>query len=119
MPIKIIADYRELLIDIFFAIVIAVGLDRFFREFLIIHLTELKSFDLESIFQVFYTSIRFDMFFFFGAYFWVISHWVFYHELITKYPYYRWPKFFVDITLFSIMFIMVNISFEVDKNAFT
>jgi hypothetical protein len=119
MPIKIIADYRELLIDIFFAIVIAVGLDRFLREFLIIYLNKLSSFDLESISKVFSVPIRFDIFFFIAAYFWVISHWVFYHELVSKYPYYRWRKFFVDITLFSIMFIVVNISFGVDKSAIT
>ena len=103
MPIKIIADYRELLIDIFFAIIIAVGLDGFVRDFLVDSLNELSK-----------TSITLDILFFFAAYFWVISHWVSYHELITKYPYYRWSKFFVDIALFSVMFIIVNISYSAE-----
>jgi hypothetical protein len=107
MPIKIIADYRELLIDIFFAIIIAVGFDRFIRDFLLEHMEEISS-----------LPIMLDIFFFVGAYFWVISHWVSYHELITKYPYYRWRKFFVDIFLFSIMFIIINISFEGDRREF-
>lgn len=100
MPLKIIADYREILIDILFAIIIVVGFDRFFREFLPENMEELSS-----------MPIMMDIFFFFAVYFWVISHWVSYHELITKYPYYRWRKFFVDIILFSIMFIIINVSF--------
>jgi hypothetical protein len=104
MPIKIIADYRELLIDIFFAIIIAVGFDRFIRDFLLEHIQEISP-PLAIL----------DISFFFAAYFWVITHWVSYHELITKYPYYRWRKFFVDISLFSTMFIIINISFLVDR----
>lgn len=104
MPIKIIADYREILIDIFFAIIIVVGFDRFMREFLLHHITEISS-----------PPITLDTLFFFAAYFWVISHWVSYHELVTKYPYYRWRKFFVDVFLFSVMFIIINISFEADR----
>lgn len=105
MPIKIIADYRELLIDIFFAIIIAVGFDRFIRDFLLEHIQEISS-----------PLIILDMSFFFASYFWVLTHWVSYHELITKYPYYRWRKFFVDISLFSIMFIIINISFLADRH---
>jgi hypothetical protein len=107
MPIKIIADYRELLIDIFFAIIIVVGFDRFMREFLPDHMKEIST-----------PPIMLDTLFFFAAYFWVVTHWVSYHELITKYPYYRWRKFFVDILLFSIMFIVINMSFEADQNKF-
>jgi hypothetical protein len=107
MPIKIIADYRELLIDIFFAIIIAVGFDGFVRDFLIDNIKEISS-----------PSIILDIFFFFTAYFWVISHWVFYHELITKYPYYRWRKFFVDVALFSLMFVIANISYRADQYEF-
>ena len=126
MPIKIIGDYRELLIDIFFAIVIAVGLDRFLREFLLERFGELNSIDFGSISKVFFdhpmnsqTPFIFDFLFFFAIYFWVISHWVVYHELLTKYPYYRWRKFFVDIALFTIMFVIVNISFTVAENNVT
>src|SRR5215216_5267260 len=108
MPLKIIADYREILIDILFAIIIVVGFDRFFREFLPENIEELSS-----------MPIMMDIFFFFAVYFWVISHWVSYHELITKYPYYRWRKFFVDIILFSIMFIIINVSFLAHQYEFS
>ena len=107
MPIKIIADYRELLIDIFFAIIIAVGFDGFVRDFLIDNIEEISS-----------PPIILDIIFFFIAYFWVISHWVSYHELITKYPYYRWRKFFVDVALFSLMFIIANISYHANQYEF-
>jgi hypothetical protein len=107
MPIKIIADYRELLIDIFFAIIIAVGFDGFVRDFLIANIAKISS-----------PPITLDILFFFTAYFWVISHWVFYHELITKYPYYRWRKFFVDVALFSLMFIIANISYHTNQHEF-
>lgn len=117
---KIIADHRELFIDIFFAAIIAVGLHRFLGEFFVDKIENLNSFNFESLSGIFsQPQIIFDMFFFFAAAFWVISHWIFYHELIRKYPYYRWRKFFVDITLFSIMFFILNISFEGYKTGVT
>lgn len=113
MPIKIIADTRELLIDIFFAIIIAVGFENFVQHFILTEVLKSSS-DLFSLTSKFLTTgILIDTLFFFGSYFWVISHWVFYHELIEKYPYYNWWKFFVDISLFSIMFLIVNISYSV------
>jgi hypothetical protein len=113
MPVKIIADTRELLIDIFFAIIIAVGFENFVQHFILTEVLKPSS-DLFSITGKFLTTgILIDTLFFFASYFWVISHWVFYHELIEKYPYYNWWKFFVDISLFSIMFLIVNISYSV------
>jgi hypothetical protein len=113
MPIKIIADTRELLIDIFFAIIIAVGFENFVQHFILTEVLKSSSdlFSLTSKFST--TGILIDTLFFFASYFWVISHWVFYHDLIEKYPYYNWWKFFVDISLFSIMFLIVNISYSV------
>jgi hypothetical protein len=55
-------------------------------------------------------SFTFNLIFFAVTFFWVISHWIFYHELIRKYPYYRWRKFAVDITIFSLMFIILHLS---------
>jgi hypothetical protein len=113
MPLRIIADYRELLIDIFFAIIITIGLERFLYDFLFTNLYRLVSFDVPSLANLFSVSETLvDTFFFFAAYFWVISHWIFYHELIKKYPYYNPWKFFVDITLFSIMFVIINASYS-------
>ncbi len=115
MPIKIIADTRELLVDIFFGVIIAVGFGNFVENFILNGiLLKLKPADLLSPSNIFFSyGILIDTLFFIATYFWVISHWVFYHELIEKYPYYNWWKFFVDITLFSIMFLLINISYSV------
>jgi hypothetical protein len=102
MPIKIEADYREILIDILFAVIIVVGFERFLHDFLIEHIENHDVMSPPIIIAIF----------FFSAYFWVITHWISYHESITKYPYYRWRKFFVDIFLFSVMFVIANISFS-------
>jgi hypothetical protein len=113
MPLKVIADYRELLVDIFFAIIITIGFDGFLREFFIKSMHGLNAFDIPSLINVFSVHDKLiGISFFLVAYFWVISHWVFYHELITRYPYYNQWKFFVDVTLFSIMFVLINISYE-------
>lgn len=113
MPLKVIADYRELLVDIFFAIIITIGFDGFLREFFIKNIRGINAFDIPSIINIFSDNDKLiGISFFFVSYFWVISHWVFYHELIAKYPYYNQWKFFVDVTLFSIMFVLINISYE-------
>ena len=117
MPLKIIADYRELLVDIFFAIIITIGFDGFLHKFFIDNIKGLNTFDIPSIINFLSVNDKLiGISFFFVAYFWVISHWVFYHELIAKYPYYNQWKFFVDVTLFSIMFILINISYEAYNN---
>jgi hypothetical protein len=111
-------DHRKLLIDIFFAVIITIGLEKFLHTFLLGHIHTLNSFDISTLLNTFSApEILFNMFFFFAAYFWVISHWVFYHELIKKYPYYRCGKFLVDVAIFSIMFVIINISFSAYNNA--
>jgi hypothetical protein len=111
-------DHRKLLIDIFFAVIITIGFDKFLHDFLIPHIEYLDSFDFPSLFGVLSVPpFIFNMLFFFVTYFWVISHWIFYHELIKKYPYYRCGKFLADVAIFSIMFVIINISFLAYDNA--
>lgn len=106
-------DHRKLLIDIFFAVIITIGFEKFLHTFLLPHIDKLDSFDIPTLLNTFSAPpLIFNMFFFFVAYFWVISHWIFYHELIKKYPYYRCGKFLVDVAIFSIMFVIINISFS-------
>jgi hypothetical protein len=114
MGIKIIADYRELLVDIFFAIIITVGFEKFLHVFFLENIFKINSSELMSVVEIFSDpAVAFNTLFFFATYFWVISHWVFYHELIRKYPYFNHKKFFVDITLFSLLFVIINMSFSV------
>src|SRR3712207_328951 len=54
--------------------------------------------------------------FFAVTFFWIVSHWIFYHDLIRRYPYHRWRKFFVDIAVFSIMFIALRLSLFVSDH---
>jgi hypothetical protein len=113
MPVKIIADYRELLVDIFFAIIITVGFEKFLHVFFLENIFKINSFELMSVVDIFSDpAVAFNTLVFFATYFWVISHWVFYHELIEKYPYYNYKKFFVDIALFSLLFVIINMSFS-------
>jgi hypothetical protein len=113
MPVRIIADYRELLVDIFFAIIITVGFEKFLHVFFLENIFKINSSGIMSVMDIFSDpAIGFNTLFFFATYFWVISHWVFYHKLIEKYPYYNYKKFFVDITLFSLLFVIINISFS-------
>ena len=105
-------DHRKLLIDIFFAVIITIGFEKFLHTFLLPNIDKLDSFDIPTLLSAFSAPpLIFNMFFFFVAYFWVISHWIFYHELIKKYPYYRCGKFLVDVAIFSIMFVIINLSF--------
>ena len=53
------------------------------------------------------------------AFFWVVSHWVVYNILVTKlYPYKNWKKFFVDVALFSLMPVTLNLSLYAYQNFF-
>ena len=53
------------------------------------------------------------------AFFWVVSHWVVYNILVTKlYPYKNWKKFFVDVALFSLMAVTLNLSLYAYQNFF-
>jgi hypothetical protein len=103
---------------IFFGVIIAVGLDRFVNEFLLSHVIKFFSTfsNIPFLFNYAYISHHaptlFNIIFFLVAFFWVISHWVYYNGLIKKYPYRRWAKFFVDIILFSLMFVAMDLSFR-------
>jgi hypothetical protein len=103
---------------IFFGVIIAVGLDRFVNDFLFFHLVKFFSAFSNTALLFNYTYIShhaptlFNIVFFLVTFFWVISHWVFYNGLIKKYPYKRWAKFFVDIILFSLMFVAMDLSFR-------
>lgn len=120
MPLKVIADYRELLIDIFFAIIITIGFEKFLYGFFLDNIFRINSFNIVSLIDIFSEpNVVFNTLFFFATYFWIISHWVFYHELIKKYPYYNYSKFFIDIALFSILFVIINISYSAYNGAIT
>jgi hypothetical protein len=121
VTVKITGDYREILVDVFFAVIIAIGFEGFIHRFFIEDvISKLDFFNLTSLISVFSEpEILIDTLFFFVTFFWVISHWVFYHELIERYPYYNSWKFFVDITLFSVMFVIINISYLAYEEAIT
>jgi hypothetical protein len=104
-------DHRVLLTNIFFGGIITIGLNHFLFDFLLREEQKLYIFDI---------SVLFDFLFFLTAFFWVISQWVIYHELIKQYPYgvgYR--RFFIDIARFSLMFIILNTSFLAHTRFFT
>jgi hypothetical protein len=108
---------------IFFAVIIAVGLDKFVNDFLVSH-THITNFfstfsNISYLFNYAYichhAPVLFNTIFFLVTLFWVISHWVYYNGLIKKYPYRRWAKFFVDIILFLLMFVVFDLSFQAYK----
>lgn len=104
-------DHRVLLINVFFGGIITIGLNRFLFDFLLPHEPKLYLFD---------SSTLLDLLFFMTAFFWVVSQWVIYHELIKKYPYdIRNGRFFIDIIRFSLMFIILNTSFLAHTRFFT
>jgi hypothetical protein len=80
-------------------------------DFLLPHESKLYLFDISTLL---------DLSFFMTAFFWVVSQWVIYHELIKKYPYdIRNGMFFIDIIRFSLMFIILNTSFLAHTRFFT
>lgn len=110
MPDVIFEDHRKTLIDIFFAVIITVGWVGFITDFA---KEPLRSLDFSDILKLHHGNIPlvFNTLFFSAAFFWVISHWVFYHVLIREHPYNMWRKFFVDIVLFSLMAVIILTSF--------
>lgn len=104
------SDYRVKLIDLFFAIVITIGLSRFFSEII------LK--ETFKLYYSFYVPAFLDILFFIITFFWVVSYWVIYHVAIKDHPYILWRKFFVDVTGFSCMFIILNTSFLVSSSIY-
>ncbi|MDQ3835813.1 MAG: hypothetical protein M3270_02605, partial [Thermoproteota archaeon] len=104
-------DYRKAFIStIFFAIILTEGLVKFVDKF-IINIEGNPGPLLQMSGST--THLALDPLLFAVTFFWIISHWIFYHDLITKYPYYRWRKFLVDIALFSIMFVALRLSLSV------
>ena len=54
------------------------------------------------------------MIFFVSVYVWLILHWIIYHKLINIRPYEGSPaKFLIDIAMFSIVFLILALSFHV------
>lgn len=100
-----------MLINVFFGGIITVGLNRFLFDFFLPQEPRLYHFDIPGLF---------DLLFFMAAFFWVVSQWVIYHELINKYPYgISNGRFFIDIARFSLMFIILNTSFLAHTRFFT
>jgi hypothetical protein len=100
-----------LLINVFFGGIITVGLNRFLFDFLLPNESKLYLFD---------SSVLLDFLFFITAFFWVVSQWVIYHELIKKYPYGdKNGRFLIDIVRFSLMFVILNTSFLAHTRFFT
>ena len=100
-----------MLINVFFGGIITIGLNRFLFDFLLPQEPKLYHFDIP---------VLFDLLFFMTAFFWVVSQWVIYHELINKYPYgISNGRFFIDIVRFSLMFIILNTSFLAHTRFFT
>jgi hypothetical protein len=121
--IAISEDHRKTLIDIFFSVMISDAIGQFVSRFLLGDSSKPSFFfflDFINNYIQSYVNINslpndspehwLDALFFAATFFWIICHWIFYHELIKKYPYYRWRKFFVDITLFVLMSIVLRIS---------
>ena len=106
-------DKQVALIDIYFAIIITVGLDHFINDFLFND--HLKQLDLFHALNLFYNpQTLFNILFFVSVYVWLILHWIIYHKLINIRPYEGSPpKFLIDIAMFSIIFLILGLSFYV------
>ncbi|MDO9098695.1 MAG: hypothetical protein Q7U60_11325 [Candidatus Methanoperedens sp.] len=84
-------------IDIIFAIIVGMGFT-FFIDYL-------------KIFSLTTTNII-VFFLFLTTYFFIISDWIFYHELMDKYPYTKnYTRFFIDIIVFFLMFLLTYSAF--------
>jgi hypothetical protein len=123
-------DHRKTLMDLFFAVILTDGLAKLVSQFILndsqhivkdyINQNQIITSLNPIIFATDFPNSLFknphdtwSLLFFAGTFFWILSHWVFYHELIRRHPYYRWRKFFTDITIFSLMFIILHLSLSV------
>jgi len=97
-------DYRIILIDIFFAIILTTGLQKFFDDVVVKEIYNIQS--------------LLTFLFFVVTFFWVVSYWVIYHIAIHHHPYFRWRKFYVDIVGFSFMFMILNLSILAPKSVY-
>jgi hypothetical protein len=102
----------ELIKHFFIAVILAVGLKGFVEGFLIDHLRKLDFFSNPHFMDLSYPQPDlFNLFFFLTTYLWAFLQFIFYSELIGKYSYKHWKKFFIDFILYSLMFVILSISF--------
>jgi hypothetical protein len=97
--------YRRIeLIDLFFAVIIGIGIGRnLIDEILLAKAYRVLSFEIGPIF---------DILFFIVTFFWVVAYWAIYHKAIkSSGGYIGWGKFFVDLVGFAFMGIILNTSF--------
>src|SRR6476469_604783 len=128
MSEKVLSEYhRKTLMDLFFAVILTDGLAKLVSQFILndsqhivkeyINQSQINTSLNPIIFATGFPNSLYNhpsdtwsLLFFAATFFWILSHWVFYHELIRRHPYYRWRKFFTDITIFSLMFIILHLS---------
>lgn len=85
-------------IDIIFAMIIGMSFG-FFKDYLV-------NFSLTLI-----NMMVFGLFV--ATYFFIISDWIFYHELMNKYPYTKdYSRFFIDLVVFFLMFLLTYFAFN-------
>jgi hypothetical protein len=111
-------DHRRFFIDLFYAVIITVGLERFYYDFLLKESSHLQSVIFREVFSLHIVNVYaiFNTFLFISAFVWIVTHWVVFHELIKKNPYRNWSKFFVDVILFFVMFLVINTSYMAYSN---
>jgi hypothetical protein len=91
-------ERKKIIIDIFFAGTITIGLEKFFYEFLLKKETNLVPF-------------LFNATCFAVVFFWSISQWYAYNGVAKKDKYIKLRTFGIEIILFSIIFVLINISY--------
>lgn len=91
-------------IDILFALIVAVGFTFFVDPYL-------KNFSLTI-------NALITFFLFVTTYFFIISDWIFYHELMLLYPYKNYGRFFFDIIMFFLLFLLTYLTFEAKNTKF-
>ena len=110
-------DKQISLIDIYFAVIITVGLDRFINDFLKDQNIQRWTFShiwniLQFHDKINHFPIVLNMALFSSVYLWIVLHWVIYHKLIDFYPYERKIQFLCDIAFFSTVFLILSFSYS-------
>lgn len=85
------------LIDVYFGIIIAIGLERFAR-FLFTNSIETTFEDI---------NFALNIIFFFSAFFFLISDWISYHIYAKNHEYESWRRFGLDVIIVSVMFFIL------------
>jgi hypothetical protein len=125
-------DKQVTLVNVYFVLILSVGLDRYIHDFLLknpnilqgINDFTTKFFQSPSIQSLSISlsdllksqnaiAVCLDVVFFTFTYVWVILHWILYHRLKGVYPYQQSISFFLDILFLSVVFFMLSISFSV------